>query len=145
MNQWLFSPIPHDSEYYIKDVLQELLDEIIHFIDSTPILECEYEELTFKLKFYQYIYHNYVNQYENNFKPYDDELYDYFSIKFSQDIIDIFIRFKDITKRYNLDLFHGRQDISLNIEEFLFDHLLIEDPYYDDLDSENNIDCIIDE
>jgi len=144
MNTWLVTHIPYDKEYYIKDVLHELLDEITYFIESTPELECDYEESTFKYKFYQFVYRSYVNQKED-FVPYDEELYEYFSLKFSQDIINIFLRMKEITKRYNVYIFHGKQDISLDLEDFLFDHLLVEDPYYDEFDEENNLENIIDE
>jgi len=144
MNTWLVTHIPYDKEYYIKDVLNELLDEINYFVESTPELECDYEESTFKFKFYQFAYQSFVNKKEE-FVPYDEELYEYFSLKFSQDIINIFLRFKEITKRYNVDIFHGKHDISLDLEDFLFDHLLVEDPYYDELDPENNIENIIDE
>ena len=144
MNTWLVTHIPYDKEYYIKDVLNELLDEINYFVESTPELECDYEESTFKFKFYQFAYRSHINKKEE-FVPYDEELYEYFSLKFSQDIINIFLRFKEIVKRYNVDIFHGKQDISLDLEDFLFDHLLVEDPYYDELDPENNIENIIDE
>ena len=144
MNTWLVNPIPYDKEYYIKDVLHELLDEINYFVESTPELECEYEESTFKSKFYQFVYRSYINEKED-FVPYDEALYEYFSLKFSQNIIDIFLRFKEITKRYNVDIFHRKQNISLDLEDFLFDHLLVEDPYYDEVDEENNIENIIDE
>jgi hypothetical protein len=144
MNTWLVTHIPYDKDYYIKDVLNELLDEINYFVESTPELECDYEESTFKFKFYQFAYRSHINKKEE-FVPYDEELYEYFSLKFSQDIINIFLRFKEITKRYNVDIFHGKRDISLDLEDFLFDHLLVEDPYYDELDPENNIENIIDE
>ena len=144
MNTWLLTHIPYDKDYYIKDVLHELVDEINYFVESTPELECDYEESTFTSKFYQFAYQSFVNKKEE-FVPYDEELYEYFSLKFSQDIIHIFLRFKEITQRYNVDIFHSKQDISLDLEDFLFDHLLVEDPYYDELDSENNIENIIDE
>ena len=144
MNTWLVTHIPYDKDYYIKDVLNELLDEINYFVESTHELECDYEESTFKFKFYQFAYRSHINKKEE-FVPYDEELYEYFSLKFSQDIINIFLRFKEITKRYNVDIFHGKRDISLDLEDFLFDHLLVEDPYYDELDPENNIENIIDE
>ena len=144
MNTWLVTHIPYDKDYYIKDVLNELIDEITYFVELTPELECDYEESTFKFKFYQFAYRSHINKKEE-FVPYDEELYEYFSLKFSQDIINIFLRFKEITKRYNVDIFHGKRDISLDLEDFLFDHLLVEDPYYDELDPENNIENIIDE
>jgi len=157
MNTWLLTHIPYDKEYYIKDVLNEVYDEINHFIECTPELECDYEESTFKRILYEYIFQTYVKQTYVNVKqtyvkqtkdvfiPYDEELYEYFSLKFSQDIIDIFIRMKEITQRYNLDLFHRKQGISLDLVDFLFDHLLVEDPYYDEVNEENNLLNTIDE
>jgi hypothetical protein len=157
MDTWLRTCIPYDTTYYIQDVLNEVYDEINHFIECTPELECEYEESTLKGKLYEFIFQTYVKQTYVNVKqtyvnvkqqkevfiPYDEDLYEYFSLKFSQDIIDIFIQMKEITRRYNLDLFHGSTDISLDLEYFLFDYLLIEDPYYND--EENNLENIIDE
>ena len=150
MDTWLLCPIPYDKEYYIKDVLNEVYDEINHFIESTPELECDYEESTFKRILYQFLYQTYVNvkqTYDTKdvFIPYDEELYEYFSLKFSQGIIDIFIRMKEITQRYNLDLFHRNEDISLDLVDFLFDHVLVEDPYYDEVNEENNLLNTIDE
>ena len=150
MDTWLRTCIPYDTTYYIQDVLNEVYDEINHFIECTPELECDYEESTFKRILYQFLYQTYVKQTYVNVKqtkdvfiPYDEELYEYFSLKFSQDIIDIFIRMKEITQRYNLDLFHRNEDISLDLENFLFDHVLVEDPYYED--EENNLENTIDE
>jgi hypothetical protein len=150
MDTWLRTCIPYDTTYYIQDVLNEVYDEINHFIECTPELECEYEESTLKGKLYEFIFQTYVkqtyvnvNQTKEVFIPYNKDLYEYFSLKFSQDIIDIFVKLKDITRRYNLDLFHESQDISLDLENFLFDHLLVEDPYYED--EENNLENTIDE
>ena len=72
-------------------------------------------------------------------------MYLYFTMKFSQDIIDMFFKFRETTRGYNLHLFHNSKDISLDLEQFLFTHLLIEDPYfdYDDDNIENNIDNTI--
>ena len=145
MDTWLRTCIPYDTTYYIQDVLNEVYDEINHFIECTPELECDYEESTFKRILYQFLYQTYVKQTKDVFIPYDEELYEYFSLKFSQDIIDIFIRMKEITQRYNLDLFHRKQGISLDLVDFLFDHLLVEDPYYDEVNEENNLLNTIDE
>ena len=82
-------------------------------------------------KFYQFIYHTYFNRALDDFKPYDEDMYEYFTLKFSEDIIYLFQGFKETTRRYNLDLFHKGDDISLYLEDFLFNHLLVEDPYYD--------------
>ena len=130
-DQWISTRIQFDNSYYIKDVLNECVKDIILFVNSNTELEFDYEKETFKDKFYQFIYQTYLSQEKDNFEPYDEEMYEYFTLKFSEDIINLFLGFKEITKRYNLDLFHKGNDNSLYLEDFLFNHLLVEDPYYD--------------
>ena len=136
-DQWITTRIHYDDSYYIKDVLNECVKDIIYFVNSNTELEFDYEEETFKDKFYQFIYQTYLNQINDVFKAYDEDMYEYFTLKFSEDIINLFLGFKEKTKRYNLDLFHKRNDISLYLEDFLFNHLLVEDPYYDTEEEDN--------
>ena len=136
-DKWISTRIQYDDSYYIKDVLNEFVKDIFLFVNSNTELEFDYEEETFKDKFYQFIYQTYLNRTLDNFKPYDECMYEYFTLKFSEDIINLFLGFKEKTKRYNVDLFHKQNDISLYLEDFLFNHLLVEDPYYD-TDEEDN-------
>ena len=56
--------------------------------------------------------------------------------------------YKDLSSRYNLGLFHKHGDTYSALENFLFDTLLIEDPYYDEEDTsseQENLDYTIDE
>jgi len=124
------------------DMLQKLVLLIMDWVNRTPEIGCDYDIATFKSKLYRWIYKSYVLQQREDFNPYDPELYEYFSMKFSEDIIDIFLQCRDLTKSYNSTLFHKAGDVSLDIEQCLFTYLLIEDPYNDDYDSdeENNID-----
>ena len=146
-DRWITTRIQYDDSYYIKDVLNECVKDVICLVNSSTELEFDYEKETFKDKFYQFIYLTYVCGCRDEFKPYDEDMYEYFTLKFSEDIINLFLRFKETTKGYNLDLFHKRNDVSLYLEDFLFNTLLVEDPYYDedymDLDEENYIDSII--
>ena len=124
-----------------SDILQEFVLLIMNWIERTPEIGCDYDISTFKLKLYRWIYKSYFLQQRNDFDPYDPELYEYFSMKFSEDIIDMFVRCKEITRSYNSTLFHKKDDVSLDLEQCLFTYILIEDPYNDDCDSdeENNI------
>jgi hypothetical protein len=74
-------------------------------------------------------------------------MYEYFSMKFSDDIIDIHFFCKELAKQYNLDIF-VKVDCSLYLVDFIFDTVLTADPYYDDgddgLSEEENIDYSID-
>lgn len=145
LKKWLQTRTSLTDKYTIKDVLQILCKDIFYWIHITPEIECDYEESTFRRKFYKFIYQTYNNQQKEDFVPYDEEMYLYFTMKFSQDIIDMFFKFRETTRGYNLHLFHNSKDISLDLEQFLFTHLLIEDPYfdYDDDNIENNIDNTI--
>ena len=146
LKKWLQTRIIITDNFTIKDVLNELCKDIFFWIHKTPEIECDYEESTFRRKFYKFIYQTYNNQQKDDFVPYDEEMYLYFTMKFSQDIIDLFMGFKETTRGHGLHLFHNSKDISLDLEQFLFTHLLIEDPYFDyDDDIENNIDNTIDE
>ena len=151
LNQWLFTKIDYDNDYYIKDVLNEMFDHIINFINSQEEIEFDYTTDKTREKFYDHIHRYYYCKKSDNFEPYDIDMYDYFCDKFSQDIIDIYLSFKETSIRNNLSLFHQKGDCSLYVQDFLFSHVLIEDPYYDSDDEsdtdtvENNIDINIDE
>ena len=147
LNEWLFTRIDYENKYYIKDVLNEMINHIINFVNRFDEIKFSYDIDTVKDKFYNYIHDTYYLNNQSNFDGSDD-MYEYFSLKFSEDIVDVFLEFKEISKRNNLSLFHQRQDSSLNIQDFLFTILSVEDPYYDtdeSTDEENNLDIHIDE
>ena len=148
-DRWISTRIQYDESYYIKDVLNECVKDIIYLVNSNPELEFDYEEETFKDKFYHFMYLTYVCQIKDDFTPYDDDMYEYFTLKFSEDIINLFLGFKEIGRRYNLDICHQKGETSTDLEDFLFNTLLVEDPYYEeddmDLEEENNIRTTIDE
>ena len=73
------------------DMLQKLVLLIMDWVNRTPEIACDYDIATFKSKLYRWIYKSYVLQQREDFNPYDPELYEYFSMKFSEDIIDVFL------------------------------------------------------
>ena len=146
-NEWLFTKIDYENDYYIKDLLNEMITHIINFVCRYDEIKFCYDLDTVKDKFYHCIYDIYYLKNQSNFDDSDD-MYEYFSLKFSEDIVDLFLEFKEISKRNNLSLFHQRNDCSLYIQDFLFTILSVEDPYYDtdeSTDEENNLDIHIDE
>lgn len=73
----------------------------------------------------------------------DNELY--FSMKYSDDIVDLFMNFKEIEKNNGLSIL-CKSSSAYDIEEFLYKHVDIEDPYIDESEEEeNNLDNIIDD
>ena len=149
-NQWMFQPILYETNYYMKDVLNEMFDHIVNLVNRYDILQFDYEINTMKPKFYTFIYEEYYLHKQSIFKPYDEEMYEYFTLKFSEDIVDLFLQYRDISKHYSLQLFNSQVDTSTAIQEFLFDTLLVADPYVDtesesEHELEENIHYIIDE
>lgn len=150
INQWIRKPILYETNYYMKDVLNEMFDHIINLVNRYDILQFDYEINTMKPKFYTFIYEEYYLHKQSIFKPYDEEMYEYFTLKFSEDIVDLFLQYRDISKHYSLQLFNSQVDTSTAIQEFLFDTLLVADPYVDtesesEHELEENIHYIIDE
>ena len=144
---WITKSVAYDEHYVTKDVLNLMVDKIHQYVFHTPELEFDYDESTFKEKFYKLLYVTYYLDESEQFVPYDQEMYDYFSMKFSDDIIDIYFDCKELVKQYNIDLF-GKTDNSIYLLEFLFNTLLVEDPYNDgceELSDEENLDYTIDE
>ena len=74
---------------------------------------------------------------------YDKELY--FSMKYSDDIVDLFMKFKEIMKQNNLSILENKST-AYDLEYFLLNELSVADPYIDsESDEENNLDNTIDE
>ena len=61
-------------------------------------------------------------------------------MKYSDDINDIFIYFKDYTQKFGSQLFHGKDDTSYPIVQFVYDICDYVDPYNDDGDLEDSPD-----
>ena len=144
---WITNCVAHDDYYVTKDILNLMIDKIHHYVFHTSALEFDYEESTFKEKFNKMLYVTYYLNEPEDFKPYDEEMYEYFSMKFSDDIIDIYFDCKELVKQYNIDLF-CKTDNSIYLLEFLFNTLLVEYPYNDECDEltdEENLDYTIDE
>lgn len=144
--EWLSHPVAYDKTYLNKDVLNLMINQIINFINSSPELEFDYEYHTFCQKFYSFVYKEYYLHEIQEFSPYDNDMYLYFNLKFSEDINDIFTQMRELSKQYSMQLFNSK-DTCVPLEEFLFDTLLVEDPYYDsdEENSEENMDYNIDE
>ena len=131
---WIQTTIPYDSSYHIKDVLNEMIRLIQQVVDSTEELQFDYEINTFKQKWYTFIYKRYYLNQTIEFEPYDSELYQYFGSKFSDELQELFTDMRNITHRYNVGSLIPMDSVkatSVDIEEFLFDVLLLRDPYVD--------------
>ena len=90
LNQWLFKQIDYENNYYIKDILNEIFSHITNFVNRYEEIKFDYESETRKQMFYTFVYEEFYLQNESIFAPYNDEMYEYFSLKFSKDIVNLF-------------------------------------------------------
>ena len=123
----------------IKDIINILFNYLYHYITKIKELNILSDIDTFYKKFTELIYNKYVYPVKNNnilentnnenYFDSEEYLLDYFECKYSEDIVNIFLHFKDITYNYNFDLFHNKNDTSDSLLEFLFYNCHPIDPY----------------
>ena len=141
LNKWLNIKNKY-TNIQIKDIINILFNYLYHYITKTKELNLLTDIDTFYNKFKEFIYNEYVypiKKYNilentNNEDYFDSEEYllDYFECKYSEDIVNIFLDFKNITYNYNFNLFHNKNDTSDSLLEFLFYNCHPIDPYIDE-------------
>jgi hypothetical protein len=114
MIKWLFTK-PKFSEATNKEILDEILNHILTFIHENNELYITNEYSSLKIDFYNFIYHD-----KSLVINHDDEKFDIFTMKYSSCISDLYIHLKEITKSYNLDIFHNSQNNSYDLLCFIF-------------------------
>ena len=156
IDMWLFKTIPYDTNYHIKDVLNEMFESIRSFVLHTPELKFDYEAHTLLQKWYSFVYQRqYLSkqclsqQFSQPWEPYDFEFFQYFGSKFSDELQDLQSHWNSSIESYSLTPWISLK-YPLHLDEFLFDVLLIQDPYVDSdeeelHENEENITYSIDE
>ena len=59
--KWLYKPIKYETTYYIKDVLDEMIDKLLIWIESEPDIQLTYDIDSFKINFYHFMYNKYIS------------------------------------------------------------------------------------
>ena len=97
-------------------------------------IEFIYNEHVYPIKKMNYNFQSQLlnKQNKDNYLENEEFLFDYFNCKYSEDIINIFLHFKDITHNYNFNLFHNKNDTSYSLLEFIFYSCHTIDPYIDE-------------
>ena len=108
IDKWLFKAIDYEDDFFIKDVLGILIKHIIKWYNDTNELCMTTDPETFETKWKEFFYLSYQKGIiEQNELAFDDN-FQYFDLKYSEDISIIFDKYKKIEKFYNLDLFKGK-------------------------------------
>lgn len=146
--EWMASPILYNPNKSISHVIDELFNTMNLFVHRSTEIEFDSDIPTLYSKFSRYIYDRFHLQLDLPDPPEDLEMYEYFTSKYSDDIIDLFIDFRSIAIDNGLSLFQKYGDNSSQLDEFLFANLYIQDPYVDsdeELSDIENMDYTIDE
>ena len=135
-NKWLLTKIDYEDNFFIKDVLEILLRHVVKWYNETNELSMTTDPETFEQKWKEFFYlslnKGIVKQTELAF----DENFQYFDSQYSEDISEIFEKYKEIQKFYNLDLFKDKSyDLLI---EFLYEYFdIMEEIDEDTLDEED--------
>lgn len=136
IDKWLFKAIDYEDDFFIKDVLGILIKHIIKWYNDTNELCMTTDPETFETKWKEFFYLSYQKGIiEQNELAFDDN-FQYFDLKYSEDISIIFDKYKKIEKFYNLDLFKGKSyDLLI---EFLYEYFdIMEEIDIDTLNEED--------
>lgn len=139
-DKWLSKNINYSS-FDNKYLMLILSNYMKIWIDSNIDLDRFIDDEIYYDKFTEFIYSEYITPLQTY--PYDyleDEYYEHYNSKYSDDINDIFIYFKDYTQKFGSQLFHGKSDTSYPIVQFVYDICDYKDPYNDDGDLEDSPD-----
>tara|TARA_B100000029_G_C17437813_1_gene910349 strand:- start:200 stop:724 length:525 start_codon:yes stop_codon:yes gene_type:complete len=149
LNKWLNIKNKY-TNIQIKDIIDLLFNYLYYHITQNKEFKLLTDMETFYNNFTEFIYNEHVypiKKMNYNFQPQllnkqdkqdksdylenEEFLFDYFNCKYSEDIVNIFLHFKDITHNYNFDLFHNKNDTSYPLLEFIFYSCHTIDPYID--------------
>ena len=112
----------------LNHLYQNLVDWILQRPEIIPIVDVN----EFKLNFFHFLLNNNNNNNNNN----NDE---YFSLKYSEDIVDLFIQMKNICTSYNTSLLENKNYTSDDLSHFIFNHSLIcETSFENEIEEEEN-------
>jgi len=137
-DRWLEKKIKYENNLTIYNNLENLAYVTYDWMYSNEELNILIDYESFMEKFISMIYNCYVlnNPIEYE-KLYDDEeLYEYFDLKYSNDINDLLLYFQKISKSLCLDLFLKSTDNYMDLFEFIYDNVEIMDDY-ESLDDAN--------
>ena len=123
---WLYKKInPRDNITY-KNVFDDLFDRILHWIKSKDRFEITIDIELLKINFYLFIYSNNTNNIDN----------EYYSLQYSDDIVDLFLELKEITYSYGSLLLHEKDRTSNDLFNFIFTYI---NEITDSSDEEDNL------
>lgn len=96
--KWLYSSTNTYSGFIRKEVLEDMFSIIMKWFLKYPELEFMKNKNVCKHNFFQFMYHNPMET------TMGDEEMEYFSLKYINDIVDIFIQCKELQNSYTTNI-----------------------------------------
>ena len=122
------------------DILRYIFMNLIKWIDANKDLDRFLEAKQSYETFSKFIYAKYIqpiDKYNYNFIINDD--YSHYEVKYGNDIMELFLSYKEITRSYNSRLFHQRRDFHIDLVDFVYSICDYIDPYTDDIVKEDDV------
>ena len=108
--RWLYQKINKYEDITNVMLLDHLFNQIMIWINNKDELYFIIDEEILNIYFYYFVFTNKTNEVND----------EYYLLKYSDDIVDLFIEFKEISKSYGSLLFHEKERTSHDLFNFLF-------------------------
>ena len=111
--KWLNTKIKYESSLNIEDLLNDMCENILNWLCNLEDYTIITDEESFKGQFKNMIYENYL--YNSKSESIDTESYDYnyFELKYLEEINSLYLKSKRILEHYGLDLFKDKDFMEL--------------------------------
>ena len=123
--QWLFSTPNRWTVVINKVICDVLFDRLMLWFNNNGNKEIHitvpYED--FKVHFYLFLF-NLANDNYGNYKKEENEI---FTLKYHDDIVNLFITFKDICKSYTVDYFDKKGTTADKLLNFMNEFIVIDE------------------
>ena len=123
-----------------NNMLMFIFMNLIKWIDGNLDLDRFVESQQSYINFCKFIYAKYIQpiyKYPYNFEK--DDLYYHYETKYYDDIMELFLNYKEITRSYNSRLFHQKRDFHIDLVDFIYSICDYDEPYIDDRLKEEDI------
>ena len=120
--KWLQGKIKYEEDLTINEVLERSCDIIYNWINNLEDYSLICNE-SFYEKLKNILYENYFYNIPLNVAINDEEDYDYFELKYLEEINSLFLKCKELFDYYNVDLFQRKTDNLMNLFNFIYNSL----------------------
>ena len=120
--KWLQQKIKYEEDLTINEVLEDSCDIIFNWVNNLEDYSLICNE-SFYEKFKTISYENYLYNIPLNVVIHDEEDYDYFELKYLEEINFLFLKCKELFDYYNVDLFQRKTDNLMNLFSFIYNSL----------------------